>query len=652
MQNLKITDMLNYKFLYSLSSSEDSETACFISSEMNVAENTYKKQLWQYDAKTRALKCVKDLGSSNQYYWYDNNSVLISKLDESKQISGVFRINLDTGIIEDEFIVPLSVKNIQKLDEERFIITALYDHCEEDDFSENFVDAGMKRARRNEDYYVFDEIPFWHDDRGIINKKRRGLSLFNRKTGENKLISKPLSDVSAVGIRREKVLYQAKTYTEKIEVTSGLYVYDIVSDTTEVIVAEGTYNISNALFMEDDIVFFGTDMKSYGIRQNDCIYIYRVDTHKVELLKDMDVSLKTAITCDCRYKTNNTVKVHKGKVYFTITTGYETELLSIDRNGYLERHMEKSDAIDDYAFINSGILYVGMRDMRLQELYLKEAHDNYKISEFNESTIQNKKIVSPEIFTYKSNAYEIDGFVIKPVEFDAHKQYPGILMIHGGPNTTYGKVFYHDMQCLVNEGYCVFFTNPHGSAGRGNAFGDLRGRYGHVDYEDLMNFTDEVLKRYPWIDSSNLGVIGGSYGGFMTNWIIGHTDRFKCAISEKGISNWIGKFATTDIGITTNVDQQASDPWTDQPKMWAHSPMKYADRVKTPTLFIHSDQDYRCWYLEGLEMFTALMYHNVESKIYLFKGESHAINRSGKPRNRIKRLEVILEWFKNHLKGE
>ena len=128
------------------------------------------------------------------------------------------------------------------------------------------------------------------------------------------------------------------------------------------------------------------------------------------------------------------------------------------------------------------------------------------------------------------------------------KKYPAILDIHGGPKTAYGEIFYHEMQVWANEGYFVFFCNPIGSDGRDNVFADLRGKYGTCDYRNIMDFTDEVLRRYPAIDEKRLGVTGGSYGGFMTNWIIGHTNRFAAAVSQRSISSWLTMEYTSDIG--------------------------------------------------------------------------------------------------------
>lgn len=153
---------------------------------------------------------------------------------------------------------------------------------------------------------------------------------------------------------------------------------------------------------------------------------------------------------------------------------------------------------------------------------------------------------SPRPCVWKAAAWEVEGWVLLPKDFDPSKSYPAVLDIHGGPKTVYGPVFYHEMQLWANRGYFVFFCNPIGSDGRGNRFADIRGHYGETDYRNLMDFTDAVLARYPQIDRKRLAVTGGSYGGFMTNWIIGHTDRFACAASQRSISNWLSFYGVSD----------------------------------------------------------------------------------------------------------
>lgn len=166
-----------------------------------------------------------------------------------------------------------------------------------------------------------------------------------------------------------------------------------------------------------------------------------------------------------------------------------------------------------------------------------------------------------------------------------------------------------------------------------------------MDFRDLMEFTDEVLRRYPDLDAGRMGVAGGSYGGFMTNWVIGHTDRFRCAVSQRSIANYVGDYLLSDIGYYYVPDQQLGTIWDHPERLWKASPLTYADQVKTPTLFIHADKDYRCTLANGLEMFAALKLHGVESKLCMFYGENHGLSREGKPSNRISRLSEILGWM-------
>jgi len=225
--------------------------------------------------------------------------------------------------------------------------------------------------------------------------------------------------------------------------------------------------------------------------------------------------------------------------------------------------------------------------------------------------------------------------------------------VHGGPRASYGETFFHEMQLWVSRGFVVFYTNIKGSDGRGDAFADIRDDYGGTDFRNLMDFTDAVMAKYPNIDPAKVCETGGSYGGFMTNWIIGHTDRFCACASQRSISNWISFSFIADIGLHFGPDQcGAESGFGDKnvEKLWNHSPLKYADKVKTPTLFIHSDEDYRCPLPEGMQMMQALACRDVETRLVIFHGENHELSRSGKPLHRMRRLQEITDWFEKHTK--
>ena len=293
---------------------------------------------------------------------------------------------------------------------------------------------------------------------------------------------------------------------------------------------------------------------------------------------------------------------------------------------------------------NDNIYYFAMTEDRISHLKEKK---NGKILLDNKINSSLGKI---EEFFYESNGDKIRGFVLLPVDFDKNKKYPTLLSIHGGPKTEFSNIFHHEHQVFANDGYIIIYTNPHGSSGNGVKYSDIRGKYGTIDYEDLMNFTDFAIKKYPQIDENNMGVYGGSYGGFMTNWIVSHTNRFKAANSQRSISNWTSFYGVSDIGYYFAPDQTGANPWDNLEKMWEQSPIKHAKNVKTPTMFIHSDEDYRCPLEQGLQMYTRIKENGVDTKMYIFHGENHELSRSGKPKARIKRLEKIKEWFDGYLK--
>ncbi len=241
----------------------------------------------------------------------------------------------------------------------------------------------------------------------------------------------------------------------------------------------------------------------------------------------------------------------------------------------------------------------------------------------------------------------IDGFSLAG-DLDKSKSYPGILYIHGGPRMIYSTMFYHEMQVLAARGYIVFFCNPVGSSGKGNEFGYLQGKAGVEDYRELMEFTDYCLEQCPQLAPDRLAVMGGSYGGYMVNWIIGRTDRFKAAVSQRSISNWLTTEVGSDIGYYYVREQLGAGMMENPGLLWDRSPVKYAGQAVTPTLFLHSDRDFRCWIAEPMQMFYALKKRGVPTRMTVFHGENHTMAKLGKPANRIARLEEILNWLEQY----
>lgn len=271
-----------------------------------------------------------------------------------------------------------------------------------------------------------------------------------------------------------------------------------------------------------------------------------------------------------------------------------------------------------------------MRGIKLQELYIYNlvTGEERQLTDWNDTYLADKRLADYHHFSFLTrDGFELDGWVLLPRRLSGGENISGYTGHPWGTAGSLRGIFVHEMQLWANSGYFVFFTNPRGGEGRGNAFMDIRGRWGEVDYEDFMDFTDEVLKRYPMIDKARVGVTGGSYGGYMTNWIVGHTDRFAAAASQRSVANNISMVGHSGSGFNYNVDQVNVDLWEGDGVLeyWKHSPLKYANRVKTPILFIHSDQDRDCFISEGLQMFTAVRLHGCKARMCIFKGEGHGL---------------------------
>lgn len=244
---------------------------------------------------------------------------------------------------------------------------------------------------------------------------------------------------------------------------------------------------------------------------------------------------------------------------------------------------------------------------------------------------------------------EVQGFLVTPPGFKSTRKYPAILEIHGGPRTQYAYTFFHEMQLLAASGYVVFYTNPRGGSGRGETWADaIAGGWGDLDYKDCMAAAD-YLEKLKFVDKKRIGVTGGSYGGWMTNWIIGHTHRFKAAVTQRSVTDLISMTGSSDIGYALN-REFSGYPWTNFENYRNCSPMYYLEKVKTPVLILHNEKDLRCHIEQAEQMFVKLKVLGKTVEFVRFPDEPHGLSRHGRPDRRKARLEWILKWFNRYLR--
>lgn len=664
MQKVTMQDLGALRFVSDISWSPNGEAAVFVQHSADIKENCYKSAIWVLEKGV--CRRLTTGGSESSPQWLDEEHILFPgdrkkahKAAPGQAVTVYNIINIHGGEAEEYFTVPLSVNRIRKLNEQEYLLVATYDHYAIDitGLEGEEKEAAIAQIEENKDYEVFDELPFWGDGRGVINKKRSRLYLFNKESSELKLLSPEFMNVGGFDYQEENdsVLFFGSDYEWIDQRETDMYIKELHGEGCVKVKLDGKLSVSDAHFMNGQIYFSASDHARYGTAQNPSQYVADPISGDYKLLVDLDCSMNSSVGSDATRGGGRGSKIVGDSWYFLSTRGFNSYIVKMNSDGSEQIVSPKiNGAINCFDYHNGQFIYVAMRNNGLQELYTcKEGADcEEKLTSFNDEYL-NSHAISPlkPLNFVDSDGVEIDGWVIEPVDYDPNKTYPAILDVHGGPKTVYGEVFFHEMQLWASEGYFVFFCNPRGGDGKGNEFADIRGpKYGVLDYNDLMEFTDKVLEAYPQIDPKRVGMTGGSYGGFMANWIIGHTDRFAAVASQRSISNFISKCLTTDIGYYHNLSAVQSDPWNSPEEMWNRSPLKYADKCVTPTLFIQSDEDYRCWMCDALQMFTALRMHGCPTRVCLFHGESHGLSRIGKPKHRIRRLKEITDWFNTYLK--
>ncbi len=342
--------------------------------------------------------------------------------------------------------------------------------------------------------------------------------------------------------------------------------------------------------------------------------------------------------------------ISEGKMLFTVSSEGSNPLYSLDLvSGDIGHILEGPECVISYSASAGGkqlALHLAQAE-RPDEIWLLDLQDAKRLvrmSFANDKYLEDVRFRLPEKITVKANDAAIPAWIQFPPGFDETKTYPLILNIHGGPRTQYGYTWFHEMHVFAAKGFVVVYSNPRGSQGYGKTFADaITGKWGQPAFDDLMAVTDEMAGR-PYIDEERLYVTGGSYGGYMTNWIVSQTDRFRAAVAQRSISDLGTFFGTSDIGWDL-INEFKALPWEKPEKYAEWSPLNYLENIRTPLMLIHSEKDLRCPMEQAERLYAPLKYMGRDVRLVRFPESSHGLSRGGRPDRRIRRLELITEWF-------
>ena len=651
MEKFELNDFRKLRGLSDVTFSPDGQHIAVVVKSCN-DQDGYDFTIWAR-SQGGEFRQLTSFGKESSYLWDDEETLMFLSLrdpsdqkraEAGEELTGAYRLSLNGGEAVKAFTLPIQAGKLEKLDEGLYLVTARCDATLPDYYKMNAEERKQvaEDKKKNAEFHVLDETPFWSNGTpGFTSKLRTRLFVYDEKKDELTPCSAPLFQVEASAVISRKIYYSGCEYTLRTKLQKDVWCYDLdTGENRQVYANEGFGNRSQNVATDGSRVFFcAAKGETWGQNEHPNFYQLDPQTGSLTLLAEADLSYYTS-------------KPKEGALWINGSDRISNNLFCFTAENELKKMTDWIGDIGSFDIFGDQAVISGKQGLDFDEVWTFDLKTGQAscISDFNRSFLKEKAVSECEPLTIASHDWEVDGWIMKPADFDPNKTYPAILTIHGGPKGAYHGTFGIDMQTWASAGYFVFFCNPIGSDGRDNEFADLRGKYGTCDYQNIMDFTDEVLKRYPAIDEQRVGVTGGSYGGFMTNWIIGHTSRFAAAASQRSIANWISFYGVSDIGMTFGPDQQAGNIYDDNEKLWEHSPLKYARACTTPTLFIHSDEDYRCPMAEGLQMYTALVDLGIESKLVYFKGENHELSRSGKPLHRMRRLNEITDWMQSHLK--
>ena len=661
MKKIKLDTFMDFRMLSALTFSPDGKKLAYVVTEIDREKKEYVSRL-RLRTGEEDRPMISD-GKVGEYIFEDDDHILFAtdrrdekkkdKEEEKEASTVLYRLPLSGGEAEKAFELPLDAGNFERLPDGSLLMTGEISTENPDLYllEGDKKKKALEKQEEEKDYDVLTESPFVSNGRGLIQGKRSAVFHYQVKEKKLRRLTGRYTDVSSFRVHGKDVYFSGVNFRNRRPNRDCLYRLNLETGKTEQIL--GPKLLIYAIeFIGDTLIVSGADGKRYGENGNPCFYTFDIGTRELKLLTDADESLGNAMLTDVEYGAARFTKAEGNYLYFPALDRDGCRLKRLSLDGRIETVASADGIISDYDVHGDKVIFAGMLNMKLPELYQAEKDENSCLTAWNAEVLKDTYVAQPHPVTVELDGEEIDGWVLLPEDYDPRKKYPAVLDIHGGPKCAYGPVFFHEMQAWAAKGYIVFFCNPHGSDGRGSAFAYLDLQWGSIDYRQIMAFTDRVLELYPAIDTRRICCTGGSYGGYMSNWILGHTDRFCAIATQRSISNWVTMYGLSDIPPISNFEVCSADPYTENgiEEMWNVSPLKYIMNAKTPTLIIHSEEDYRCPIAEGYQLYTALVYLRVPARMVVFHGENHELSRTGKPAHRLRRLEEITGWFDKYTK--
>lgn len=665
---VNIDDLMAMQFPGDSQLSPDGQHIVFTLTNMDLEKNAYQSTLWMLE------KTEEGWGEPKQFTNHEKYEKLCR--DTAPRWSscgkGIYFMSNRSGK-NQLWAIPLKggeAKQVTTWEEGMAGLT--WNPADPNEVAFSSYVPGSKPEQKNKDMRVITKIRYKFNGMGFLDPRPRHLFVLNLKTGEYKQITDgKFSENSPAYSPDGKTLafVSSRLEDDDINEINNIWTVDIANGEIKAVTnSEGS--AQSPSFSPDGqwIAYLGHEKGQGKNGVNTSILVKPVGGGEtINLTEKYDYTVGNNAGGDARADAGSGAYKWLGDssgIYALVTEAGATNIYKFNLADQEKSMVTTGNhGITSFSALpeltkNSEmpITYIVDCSIYASNVYVKELgmEKGKRLTALNAKLNEAAYIAPMEPISAKSrDDVTVHGWLLKPINFDENKKYPMVLHIHGGPYGASGWSFFHEYQLLASQGYAVLISNPRGSAtyGEKHALGVI-GDWGGGDYADLMAITDQAIAENPWIDSERLGVTGGSYGGYMTNWIITQTTRFKAAVTARSISNMYTKYGVSDIGWVGNKSGMGGvDLWDEggEDFIMSRSPIRYAPNVKTPLMFIHSEEDHRCTMEQAEQFYVALMRLGNKCEFIRFAGENHELSRSGKPQNRYDRLAQIVRWFETYL---
>ncbi len=618
----------------------------YVENGIETKTKKYYASIYSYDVVSKESVCLVTGARNTLPVWNKEGSAFLFLSDKTGH--------------NQVYVYELQTQQIKKVTTEFFAVKQVVWHPDSRQFF--YLTTRKKTQNPRTDVFMTESIDYLANGQGLISADQFSVlctaTLDGRHSKELTTYSLGygLKNVLTVSADGQFIIYEKRLSDDPFNQDSGLFRMNLATYQEEQLSKEFKQGMFGEPTISEGGRYIGTIGSSISYHTSNQLDLYVYDL-KQQLLNcltaNFDAQISDFSVSDSKPATTNALLQWSNalKCFFTLVSKEGTvRLYRFSVEGEWEEYATLGPSVYDFALHPTkpellACISSPECPSRVVQFDLLARNERDLFNPNDRLFSQTRFAPYQKFETTAEDGGRIPGYLVFPSNFSQEKSYPLIVNLHGGPYAMHAEIFHHEIQCMAAADYFVLLLNPRGSFGYGQAhLKGVVGKYGEGDYTDIMTAVEQVVTDQTAIDSERLFVTGGSYGGFMVNWIVTQTNRFKAAITQRSMSNFVSMIGTSDIGYYFFVEETDADILTPD-KLWEKSPLAYVEQVNTPILVMHSEEDFRCPMEQAEQWYRALRYQKKEAKFIRFAHANHELSRSGDPALRIIRLQEMLAWF-------